>query len=807
MLRNYFKTAFRNLLKHKGYSAINIIGLACGLAICLLIIMYVANELNYDTYNEKFDRIYRVDADIKFGGHEFILATTPDPLGPALKENFPSVQQYVRFRNHGGILVKKGNENIQEDRVILADSTLFDVFTLPMIAGDPRTALTQPNSVVITKSTAQKYFGSTDVVGKTLTIYDTSTYKITGVIRDVPQASHFHYDFFVSMYGQLGSDEIEQWTSNNFNTYVVLKKGADAKKLSSLLDAFVMKSVAPLFTAMNLTKEDFEREGNFLHYSLMPLGDIHLHSQKTAELEANGNIKYVYIFSIIALFILLIACVNFMNLATARSAGRAKEVGVRKVLGSKRGNLIVQFLSESLLVAFLGMVLAVAIAYFMLPWFNNVSGKSLTATDFLSAKFLPAMLAIVLVVGIMAGIYPAFYLSSFRPAATLKGDVIKGFKTGWLRSTLVIFQFAISIFLIVGTIVIYSQLKFIGNKDIGYDRENVLVLNYTEVLGNNAPAFREAVMKLTGVQDVTMTGYLPTSLWRSDSPMFTSPVFDSKGAVSTQIWRVDDHYIPTLGMKMAKGRNFSKDFPTDSNAIIINQAAAKLFGLKEPLDKYLYLSNAIPANSFTKYHVIGVVHDFNFNSLHENVTPLVLLLSKQTGSVAIRIHSDHPDRLIASIEKVYKKFVPGQPFTYSFMDTDFDNTYRAERRMGSLSIVFSILAILVACLGLFGLISFAAEQRTKEIGIRKILGASVTNISSLLSKDFLKLVFIAALISFPIAWWVMHRWLEGFAYRTKIEWWFFGIAGALALIIALFTVGIQSIKAALANPVKSLRSE
>lgn len=807
MLRNYFKTAFRNLLKNKGYSAINIFGLACGLAICLLIILYVANELNYDTYNKKYERIYRVDSDIKFGGHHFVLAATPDPLGAALKENFPQVEQYVRFRSHGGILVKKGNENIQEDRVILADSTLFDVFTLPMIEGDPHTALVQPNSVVITRSTAEKYFGTTNVVGKTLTVNDTSSYKITGVIKDVPEASHFHYDFFVSMYGQLSPYEINQWTSNNFNTYIVLKEGAKPEKLGSVLGDFVMKFVEPLFAQMNITRQQFESNGDYLHYSLMPLKDIHLYSQKTSELEANGNIEYVYIFSIIALFILLIACVNFMNLSTARSAGRAKEVGVRKVLGSKRSNLVVQFLTESLLVAFIAMLLALAIAYFMLPFFNNISGKSLTAADFLSPEFLPGLLAIVLIVGILAGIYPAFYLSSFRPIATMKGKVAAGFKTGWLRNSLVVFQFAISIFLIIGTIIIYSQLKYIGNKDVGYNRENVLVLNYTDVLGNNAKAFRETLMNLTGVKNVTMTGYLPTSDWRSDSPLFTSPAITTKGAVSTQIWRIDDQYIPTLGMKMVKGRNFSKDFPTDSNAIILNQAAVKLFEFKDPINQKLYQSDDFPANSFANYHVVGVVQDFNFNSLHDNITPLVFLLSKQTGSVAIRISTDHPEQLIASIESIYKKFAPGQPFSYSFMDADFDKIYKAEHRMASLSSVFSILAILVACLGLFGLISFAAEQRTKEIGIRKVLGASVSNISTLLSKDFLLLVLIAALVSFPLAWWAMSSWLEGFAYRTKIEWWFFGIAGFIALLIALLTVGFQAVKAAVANPVKSLRTE
>lgn len=807
MLRNYFKTAFRNLLKNKGYSAINIIGLATGIATCLLIIFYVSNELSYDFYNKKVNDIYRINADLQFGGHHWNSAQTPDPLGSALKSEFPQVKQYVRLRDHGGLLVKKGNQNIQEDKVILADSTLFDVFTLPMIDGDPHTALVNPNSVVITESTAKKYFNSTNVVGKSLTIYDTAQYKITGVIEDIPKESHFHYDFFVSMYGQLAPYEMNQWTSNNFNTYIVLDKGSDPNKLNSVLNDFVMKNVAPFFKSWNLTPEEFKKQGNYLHYDLMPLSRIHLYSQKDGELEANGNIQYVYIFSIIALFILLIACVNFMNLSTARSSGRAKEVGVRKVLGSLRKNLIAQFLAESLLISFIAMLLALAIAALLLPYFNTLSGKELTLQAFFAPWLLPSLLLLVLIVGLLAGIYPAFYLSAFKPVSVLKGKVATGFKTGWLRSGLVVFQFAISILLIIGTLVIYSQLNFIHNKDIGYDREQVLIIKNTDALGSSAKVFKDEVLKLSGVQNATMTGYLPTAGWRSDSPLFPTPTTDTKNAVSAQIWRIDENYIPTLGMKMRQGRNFSKDFPTDSSGIIINEAFAKQMGFSDALNKPLYLITDLEGKNFMKYHVIGVVKNFNFNSLHEQVTPLVFFLSPQMGSVAFRINPAHTDKLIASIEQIYKKTAPGQPFKYSFMDADYNKTYQAEQKMGCLSITFSFLAILIACLGLFGLITFAASQRRKEIGIRKVLGASVADVTSMLSKDFLKLVLIAALIAFPVGWWAMNKWLQSFAYRVDINWWIFLVAGAAAIMIALITVSFQSIKAAVANPVESLRSE
>jgi putative ABC transport system permease protein len=807
MFKNYIKIAIRNLWKNKAFSAINLFGLASGLAICLLILFYVNNELGYDQYNTKSDRIYRVDGDLQFGGNHFVLAQSPDPLGPTLKQDFPQVEQYVRFRDHGGIMVKKGNENVEENKVIYTDSTLFSVFTLPMIQGDPSTALVQPNSVVITENTAKKYFNSTDVVGKTMIIGDTGNYKITGVIKDIPKQSHFHYDFFISMYGQLSSYEINQWTSNNFNTYIVLKKGTNADQLSSQLNGFVMRYVAPVFKSMNLTPEEFAKQGNHLHYSLIPLEKIHLYSNKSGELEANGNIQYVYIFSLIAFFILLIACVNFMNLSTARSANRAKEVGVRKVLGSLRKNLIMQFLSESVLISFISLTLALVIAALLLPYFNQLSGKDMTLNLFLKPWLLPAAILLMIIVGLIAGSYPAFYLSSFKPVQVLKGKLAKGFKSSWLRSGLVVFQFCISIILVIGTLVIYLQLNYIRNKDIGFDRSHVLIIKNTDALGRQAKVFEDEVKKLNGVENATMTGYLPTAGWRSDSPLFPDATTDTKNAVSTQIWRIDQNYIPALGMKMAMGRNFSADFPTDSSGIIINEAALKLFGFKDPLNRTLYYMNDFPKKDLTKFHIIGIVKNFNFNTLREEVTPLCFLFQPQNSSIAFRVHSANLPNLISLIQNKFKNLAPEQPFSYSFMDDDFNKTYSNEQRMGGISMTFSALAILIACLGLLGLITFAAEQRAKEIGIRKVLGASGGNIVSMLSKDFLKLVFIASLIAIPLAWWAMNKWLQGFAYRIQISWWILASAALLAVFIALATIFYQAMKAAIANPLDSLSSE
>jgi putative ABC transport system permease protein len=812
MFTNYLKIAVRNLWKNKTFSAINIIGLAVGLATYLLILFYVADELSYDRYNKNAQRIYRVDGDIQFAGNHFIMAVAPDPMGPTLKREFPQVEQEVRFRYNGGFLVRKGSSNLIENRVIFADSTLFKVFTLPMIDGDPNTALVEPNSLVINEKTAKKYFNTTQAVGKNLIINDTANFKITGVIKDIPSQSHFNYDFFISM-ASLPESRKNNWLSNNFNTYLLLKKGADPKKLESLMDELIRKNLGEQAkTALNINMDEFIKSGNHASFSLMPLTKIHLHSNKTMELGVNGNIQYVYIFSLVALLILLIACVNFMNLSTARSSNRAKEVGVRKVLGSLRKDLITQFFTESLITCFVALLLALILVSTALPYFNMLSGKNLSSSVFTNPWLFPLLIVLMLIVGIIAGSYPAFYLSAFNPIAVLKGKLSKGFSNSWLRSGLVIFQFFISIALIIGTLVIYTQLKFIHNKDVGYNRDQVLVIKNTDPLGSRIKAFKEDILKLPGVMNATVTGFLPTSGWRSDTPLFPDATLNQKSAVSMQVWDVDENYVPTLGMKMEDGRNFSNQFPTDSDGVILNQSAVKLLGLKDPLNKTLYymkdvnefLNNKKVASSC---HIVGVVNDFNFNSLRKGVSPVALFFRRQNSSVAFKISSRDIAGLVGEINNNWKEMVPGQPFTYSFMDEDFNNLYKNDQKVGRIFISFALFAIIIACLGLFGLVTYAAQQRTKEIGIRKVLGASEMDITSMLSKDFLKLILISALVAFPVSWWAMNQWLNQFAYRISIGWWIFLVAGLTALLIGLITVSFQAIKAALANPVKSLRTE
>ena len=807
MIRNYIKTAVRNLLKNKGFTAINVLGLALGLATCLLIVFYVFDELSYDKYNLKADRIYRVNNDIKFGGNQNSYTQSPAPTAADLKASFPEIEQTTRFRTRGGFQVKKGNQDIQEYNIVYADSTMFDVFTLPMISGDPKTALKEPKSVVITESMAKKYFDRTNVAGQVLTFDDTALYKVTGVIKDIPKQSHFNFDFFISMSSLPESKELSYF-SNNFQTYLLLRPGTDPQKLQAKLKPFMRKVAGPqLQSIAHITFDDLEKAGNYFKLSLTPLLHIHLRSNRVGELGANGNIEYVYIFSAIAIFILLIACVNFMNLSTARSSNRAKEVGVRKVLGSARKNLIFQFLTESIIVTMVSAIIAVLLAWASLGLFNQVSGKELAITPHIIGWLAPVLLAMVLIIGFLAGSYPAFFLSGFQPIEVLKGKLAAGFKGGFLRSSLVVFQFGISIALIIGTLVIYNQLKYIQNKDLGFDRDHVLIVQRIWALGNKDKDFRQEVSQLPGVKSASLSGFLPTSDVGNSSTMFKDPVVDQKRSVSSQQWYVDENYIPTLGIKIVAGRNFSKSMSSDSNAIIINQAAANLLGFSDPINKPLYEPMDNMAKNLKKYTIIGVMKNFNFRSLRETITPMVFFLADDRGAMAVRVNTTNVSGLIDQIKTKWKQFVPNQEFDYGFMEEDFDKLYRTEQRMGQISVTFTSLAIVIACLGLFGLAAYAAEQRTKEIGIRKVLGASVSNIVRMLSKDFLLLVLIAIVIASPLAWLAMHGWLQGFAYRQNFQWWIIAAAGLGAVLIAFITISFQSIKAALTNPVKSLRSE
>ncbi|WDF53435.1 ABC transporter permease [Mucilaginibacter sp. KACC 22063] len=795
-------------MKNKGFTFINVFGLALGLAVCLLIVFYVVDELSYDRYNTKADRIYRLNNDIKFGGHADSYAVIPAPTAAALVSEFPEVENAARFRQIGSFRVKKGNQDIQEDRVTFADPAIFNIFTLPFVDGSSADALKAPHTVVINETLAKKYFDRTDVVGKTLVLNDTANYKITGVIKDIPRQSHFRFDIFLSM-ESLPESKQTTWLSNNFQTYMLLKPGASVKAVENKFPDLIRRhSNAELQEFLHLSLDDLEKQGNYFRFSLTPLLDIHLKSNRVAEIGENGNIQYVYIFSAIAIFILIIACVNFMNLSTARSANRAREVGVRKVLGSARKDLIFQFLTESILITLIATLIAAAGAWLALPLFNQMAGKEMSVTLKAVAWLLPTLTLIVVFVGCLAGSYPAFFLSGFQPIAVLKGKLSGGFKNGNLRSALVIFQFFISIFLIIGTLAIYNQLKYIQNKDLGFKREQVLVIKHAHVLGTQAETFKQEVKQLPGVTDASLTSYTPTAGSRNNSTIYTSPVFDSKSALNSQIWTVDANYLPTMGMHLIAGRNFSEDMATDSMSLILNESAIKMLSGKNNLNQFLYEPLDNEMKKIGKYKIIGIIKDFNFNSLRENVTPLILTYGKNEGSLNVRISTKDVKGMLSQIERKWKELSPNQSFSFSFMDQDFDEIYRSEQRVGVICVAFTSFAIIIACLGLFGLAAYSAEQRNKEIGIRKVLGAGVTSIVTMLSKDFIKLVFIAIILAAPLAWWFMQKFfLESYAYRQNIQWWVIAAAGSAAVIIAFITISFQSIKAALINPVKSLRSE
>lgn len=809
MFSNYLKIAWRNLLKNKTFSLINIIGLASGLASFILIALYITDELSYDKYHDKADRIYRINSDIRFGGTDLNMAVSADPMGATLKKDYPQVEEFTRiYASEGSKLFKKDNVFITEERVVYADSTLFDVFTFPALAGNTKTALNEPNTVVVTESTARKYFGSVDAaMGKTMECNDdrTKLYKVTAVIKDIPRNSHFNFDMFLSM------DNVEygfnNFLSHNFHTYLVLKPGTDYKAFEKnfvqVIDKYILPQAKQFMQIESM--KDFEKTGNRLSYSLIPLTAIHLHSERGVELGVNGSIQYVYIFGAVALFILLIACINFMNLSTARSASRAKEVGIRKVLGTEKKSLIRQFLAESTLTSFIALLLAIACAWLALNWFNDLAAKEFKITDLLKPGFLLFLLALPLAVGLIAGSYPAFFLSSFKPITVLKGKINTGFSKSNLRSTLVVFQFFTTILLITGTIVIYKQLSYIQSTKIGFNKDQVLVVDIPSMGTSTAESFKTEVSKLSSVKNSSFAGFLPVSnSSRNDNTWSTEAVMNEKTGFNMQNWRIDYDYIPTLGMEIIKGRNFSPEYGGDSTALIINEATASLIGGGDPVGKKLYSSNG---QTPIVYTVIGVVKNFNYESLRKNVSPLSFRLGNNRWAAAFRVETKDMKNLLAQVEAKFKTMAPGMPFSYNFLDESFDRMYRDEQRIGKVAFSFSFLAILIACLGLFGLATYMAEQRTKEIGIRKVLGASVSGIVQMLSKDFVKLVLIACVFAIPLSWWVMSQWLQNFAYRVSIGWWVFAAAAVIAIIIAVLTVSSQAVKAALTNPVKSLRNE
>lgn len=813
MLTNYLKVAWRNLLRNRIFSIVNITGLAIGLGCFLLISLYVLDELSFDRYYDQAGNIYRINMDARWGGQDLRGAETSDMMGPLLKEDYPQVQEYTRVYSHSGDtkLVKKGNEYITETHTAYVDSTFFNVFAFPALAGDTRTALNTPRSVVMTASTAVRYFGSAnDAIGKILEVQENgkeAPYKVNAVIADIRGNTHFHFDLLFSMksldykWGQIGNV--------NFHTYLLLKPGTDYKAFEKKFTDYIQHHFLPMLKEFQIySMADFEKAGNQLRFSLIPVTRIHLYSDRQGgqELSPSGSVQYVAIFSAVALFILLIACVNFMNLTTARSAGRAREVGIRKVLGTEQKELVIQFLTESTLLVLLSFFIGIVIALLALPLFNSLSGKTMTLTSLFSPIILPLLIALPFAVGLLAGSYPAFFLAGFKPIEVLKGRLKMGTKGGGLRSYLVVFQFTISIVLIVGTIVVFRQLHYIQTRDLGFNKEQVLVIDGADALGNNADVFKKEVTQLSGVKGGTLSAFLPVAnSARNAYNIFKDPVQTASNSFNVQTWAIDEGYLPTIGIKVLKGRNFSPGFSMDSSAVIINETTAKILGYADPIGKNIYTFD--DTGKPTAYPIVGLVKNFNFETLHQEVRPLMFLFQRSTGLVSFKVDIAHIGPLIGAVRDKWAALAPGVPFSFRFLDDSFNEMYQSEQQVGKIATIFSVLAILISCLGMFGLATFVAEQRTKEMGIRKVLGASIQGIVRLLSADFIKLVAIAFLIAVPLSWWIMNKWLQDFVYRINFSWWIFLAAGVAALLIALVTVSFQAVRAAMANPVRSLRME
>jgi putative ABC transport system permease protein len=811
MFRNYFITAWRNLTKNTAFSIINILGLSTGLCCFLLILLYVQDELHCDQFNQKVDRIYRIYSNIRFGGTSLEFPLSPDPTGEVLKKDYPQVEQFTRiYTGNGSKQIKKGNLFITEQKVAHVDSTFFEVFTFPAIMGTTENALKEPNTVVITESAAKKYFGTVDIVGRTLetTEKGKTIYKVTTVIRDMPENGHFHFDFLFSMrnvdYGW------GVFLSHNFYTYLLLKPGTDPKSFDKIFDQYIDRYVLPQAKQFIQVKsmDDFRKAGNKLEYTIQPLTKIHLYSAGQHELEPGGNIQYVYIFSAVAVFILLIACVNFMNLTTARSAKRAREVGIRKVLGTRRKDLILQFLSESTLMVLISLLLAIFGTFVLIPAFNILANKSIRPSLLFSPMILPWIIALPLIVGLLAGLYPAFFISGFRPIEVLKGKWKIGTRNGGgLRSLLVVFQFSTSIILIIGTLVIYRQLHFIQTKNLGYNKDQVVIFNSAGSLNEKLKAFKNELLKQPGVLNATVSNYLPVSnSSRSDQSFSKSSPMTSANGFNMQTWYVDDQYLKTMNIQLIKGRDFFMDAVSDSNSVIINETCARNLGFADPVGRKIF-TGSIDGKATIAFTIIAVVKDFNYESLKQFVGPLSLFLSPYPGTVSFRVKPGAMKGFLARSENLWKQVSPSIPFSYQFLDEAFTQMYLSEQRVGKIALLFAALAILIASLGLFGLATFMAEQRMREIGIRKVLGASIARIVGLMSIEFIRLVCISVVIAFPIAWWAMSKWLNDFAFRINITWWMFALSALLALTIALLTVSIQAFRAAIVNPVKSLKTE
>jgi len=815
MLKNYLKIAFRNITRQKTYSLINILGLAIGMASAILIMLFVNDELSYDNYHENGERIYRLERKGNFQGKDYHVAVTAHPMGPTLKEDFAEIEKSVRIWPMGR-MVKNRLNNFAEERIFFADQDVFQVFTFPMVNGDEISALVNPNSIVISQKMSDKYFGSENPLDKILTLQwnnETVDFKVTGVMEDIPQNSHFHADFFAS-YSSLdqlmGKENLSIWLSNSIYTYLLLKENTNTAELSLRFPAFIEKYMGSDVRKFIGADADIAK---LMQFHIRPVDEIYLYGRLPFDIEPGSDINRVYIFSAIAILIMIIAGINFMNLSTARSARRAKEVGMRKVAGANRSLLIRQFLGESLLLSLISLFIAIVLVETALPAFNSFTHKALSIHYFSNPTYPISFLVLVLFVGLFSGSYPAFFLSKFKPAVVLKSaqSTTAGTGSPTLRKTLVVIQFAISITLIIGTSVVMKQLNYMHNKKLGFNKEQVLVIpSQDRSIFEKFDLVKADFKKDPAVINVGGSTKIPGDRNYSDTVYKVEGANDDE-TVLLRHFAVEEEFIPTLGMDMAAGRNFSKEFTTDkTDGFIINEAGVKKFGwnsAEEAIGKSIGSPASLAPIVYEYRKIIGVVKDFHFKSLHNEIEPLLMYMRPNLYYVSIKIKPDNIGQTVKSIEKRWKAFSPNIPFEYFFLDDNFNKLYFAEQRTQIIFSSFAFLAIFIASLGLFGMASFTTEQRTKEIGVRKVMGASVTNIVILLSKELTKWVLIANIVAYPIGYWAMKQWLQNFNYHIDLGIGLFFGATIIALLIATLTVSFQAIKAATSNPVNALKYE
>jgi len=801
MIRNYLKIAVRNILKYKFFSAINILGLSIGITCCFFIFIYVFDELSYDKFHKDVDRTYRIGLLGRIAGQEFNTSSSSWPVGETMQEEIPGVESSLRvWYRSVPIVFKYEDRSFSEKEIIYADSNFFDFFSFKLLQGDPKQALKEPNSILLTPAFAKKYFGEDDPIGKILLMgTDSRALKVTGLVAPAPGNSHFHYGAIISFMtakGQL----FEGWTGNSLQTYVKLNRQITMEETNAKLEEIVAKYVGQeIEQGLGFSFKEFQENGGVYRYYLYPMAETHLNSPTQDDMEPNGEMKYVYIFSLIGGFILIIACINFMNLSTAKSSSRAKEVGLRKTLGSQRSQMVWQFLAESIVYSLVAMVIAISLTYLLLPYFNLLSGKQLTTGSLFNIELVIGALAIVLFVGLVAGSYPAFYLTSFNAVEVLKGKLRAGMKSKGVRSALVVVQFAISIFLIIATAIVLQQLQFLQSKNLGLDKQNVIILQNARKLGNGRQAFKNSVQQISGVESASYTN-------NAFPGVNNTTVFKTRGSEQEQLsatYYADYDHLNVLKFEIIDGRFFSRDFPSDSNAVVVNEAAVKQFGWGNAIDEELISYNGPEP---TTLKVVGVVKDFNFESLKSQVRPLIIALTDQSNYLLVR-YSGTPELVISGLKELWNQQAAGDPFEYTFLDQDFDALFRAEQRLKNIFMLFAGLAIFIACLGLFALAAFITEQRTKEIGIRKAMGATVPGLTLLLSREFTMLVLISFIPASAAGYYFTSAWLQDFAYRITINPLVFMASGLIAFGVAWITVGFQAIKAAKSNPVRSLRYE